>query len=157
MTEDRRILWEWLQKNISDDNTSHLEELRRILDLAPPLLTYSLKRFQEESRSILSNNPYAPIYVDLGTCLVSVIGFRYTELDGAGAGPDEAGVVAHRGSGETADVEGADQVDLDDLAVQVEVVGRAVLAVLAEGAGRPANTGAVHDAPQRGHGLRGFD
>jgi hypothetical protein len=65
--------------------------------------------------------------------------------------------VAHGGRGETTDVERADQVDLDHLAVEVEVVRRRVLAVLADGARGPANAGAVDGAPEWRHGLGRLD
>ena len=48
----------------------------------------------------------------------------------------------------SAHVEGADEVDLDDLAVDVEVVGRGVLAVAADRAAGPADAGTVDDDEQ---------
>src|SRR4029079_16328213 len=54
----------------------------------------------------------------------------------------------HRRPGDADQVEGADQVDRDDLLVQVEVVRRVVRAVAADGARRRADAGGVHRDPQ---------
>ena len=51
----------------------------------------------------------------------------------------------------------ADEVDLDDPAVLVEVVSRGVVPVAADGAGRPPDAGAVHQGLQRCHLDRRFD
>ena len=66
-------------------------------------------------------------------------------------------VLRHRRGGDADAVEGADQVDLDDLLEDVEVVGRAVLAVLADGAGRPADAGAVDERLERAELLGRLD
>ena len=56
---------------------------------------------------------------------------------------------AHRRRGQPDAVEGADQVDREHLLVGVEVVRRGELAVLADGALRPADAGGVHQGAQR--------
>ncbi len=61
-------------------------------------------------------------------------------------------VGGHPGGGEPQHVEGADQVDVDDLAVEVVVAGAAVLVDQPHGAAAP---GAVHERAQRR--LRGGD
>jgi hypothetical protein len=65
--------------------------------------------------------------------------------------------VAHGGCGQATDVKSADQIDFDDFLVDVEVVGRGVLAVLADGSRGPSDTRAVDRAPQGGHRPSGFD
>jgi len=66
-------------------------------------------------------------------------------------------VLAHRRRCQADAVERADQVDLDHLAVEIEVVGRAVLAVLADGARRPPDAGTVDQGPQGPKGLGRLD
>ena len=77
--------------------------------------------------------------------------------DGAAHAVNVGRVVTHGRRGQTTDVERADQVDLDDLAVEIEIVRGGVLAVFADGARRPTDAGAVDRAPQRCHGLCSFD
>ena len=66
--------------------------------------------------------------------------------DGAPLAVGQGLGLRHGGGGDADAVERADQVDVDDLLEDVEVVGRLVLAVLADGAGGPADAGAVTSA-----------
>jgi glutamate N-acetyltransferase / amino-acid N-acetyltransferase len=72
-------------------------------------------------------------------------GHRRDVDDGAALAVLERLGGAHRGGGEADAVERADQVDGDDLLERVEVGGRLVAAVLADGALRPADAGGVDE------------
>src|SRR5699024_12700254 len=82
-------------------------------------------------------------------------------VGGDGGGVDDAAalavltglVVLHRGGCQADGVEGADEVDLDDLGVSGEVVW----SLLADGLLRDADAGAVDDAGQRALRVRLLD
>ena len=65
--------------------------------------------------------------------------------------------LTHRGRCQPDAVEGPDQVDRHDLREDVETVRRGVLAVLADCALWPADSGAVHQYAQRAELFRGVD
>ena len=80
------------------------------------------------------------------------------EVDDRAALAVGVGLVArHDGRRLAGHVEGADQVDLDDLAERAEVVRRGELAVAADGALRPADAGGVDARAQRSDLRGGLD
>ena len=83
---------------------------------------------------------------------LAVLGRHRRGVDDGAAGAVRVGLVeAHFGGGQPDAVERADQVDLDDAAVGVEVVGRGVVAVPADGPGGPTDAGAVDQRLERRH------
>jgi hypothetical protein len=110
VSEERKELLEWVWDKMDPNRTPPTDvmnnkdrdafnALMTILELSPAILTYHLKRFHSETEEILDSAPFTPMYVDTGSGLVAIEGFRLASLDGGGFGPEEEAIVLEVGPG----------------------------------------------------------